>query len=97
MLRTCCSDSCPEVVVSVLCGVQYLVQNIPHDIHMVAESIIRMLEPLLSHRQRAVRLMAAKVISSLVVECRISVLSWSWTEIAMGLFLKISSPRCFAW
>lgn len=36
-------------------------QNIPNDIHMVAESIIRMLEPLLSHRQRAIRLMAVKV------------------------------------
>ena len=61
MLRQCCSDSCPEVVVSVLCGAQHLMQTIPNDIHMVAESIIRMLEPLLSHRQRAIRLMAVKV------------------------------------
>ena len=72
-------------------------QNIPNDIHMVAESIIRMFEPLLSHRQRAIRLMAVKVSFGLVVECRTSVLSWSWTEIAMESFLKISSPRCFAW
>ena len=61
MLRIFYTDSCSEIVVSTLCGTQYLIDRLASSIHMVAETVIHLLEPLLSHRQRAIRLPALKV------------------------------------
>ena len=61
LLRIYCADPCSEIVVSTLCGTQSLVDRLATSIHMVAETIIHLLEPLLSHRQRAIRLSSINV------------------------------------
>ena len=66
LLRIFYTDSCSEIVVSTLCGTQYLIDRLASSIHMVAETVIHLLEPLLSHRQRAIRLSALKIVRSLI-------------------------------
>lgn len=54
LLRIYLVDPCPEVVLYLVISLQRFIRQFPH-IHMVAESLIRLLVYPLSYRQRLIR------------------------------------------
>ena len=55
VLRVYTADPCPEVVLTIVSSLPTFLDHFAAHVHMVAESIVRMLVIPLSHRQRSIR------------------------------------------
>lgn len=90
VLRVYTADPCPEVVLAVVSSLPPFLDHFASHVHMVAESIVRMLVLPLSHRQRQIRYHSICVVLLSCCYCSVSEDSSRWTVTGT----EFSSMKC---